>query len=78
MSAISLRIPTSLHQKIREITKKDHVSINQFVNSALAEKISAFMSAEYLEERAKRGNKGRLWRALSKVKNVPPEEYEQI
>lgn len=38
MSTLSLRLPESLHERTREIAKKEGVSINQLVPSALAEK----------------------------------------
>lgn len=78
MSTISLRVPDSLHKKVREIAKKDNVSINQFVNSALAEKIAAFLTQEYLEERAKRGSREKFEKVLSKVPDVPPEEFDRL
>ncbi|NIV91375.1 toxin-antitoxin system HicB family antitoxin [candidate division KSB1 bacterium] len=78
MSTISLRVPDSLHKKVREFAKKDNVSINQFIKSALAEKIAAFLTEEYLEERAKRGSRQKFERVLSKVPDVPPEEYDRL
>jgi len=78
MSSISLRLSESLHKKIRELAKKEGVSINQLINSALAEKVSALMTVEYLEERAKRGSRSRFERALSKVKDMEPWEEDRI
>ena len=37
MSTMSLRLPESLHRKVRELAEQDGVSINQFVTTALAE-----------------------------------------
>jgi len=48
MGALSLRLPTSIHKHIKEIAKKEGVSINQFISSAVSEKISAIMTEEYL------------------------------
>lgn len=78
MSTISLRVPESLHKKVREIAKRDNVSINQFINSALAEKIAALLTQEYLEERAKRGSREKFERVLSKVPDVPPDERDRL
>ena len=58
MSALSLRLPESIHRHIREIAKKEGVSINKFISSAVSEKISALMTEDYMEERAKRGKRG--------------------
>jgi hypothetical protein len=38
------------------LAEKESVSINQLITLALAEKLSALMTEDYLEERAKRGN----------------------
>jgi len=74
MSTISLRLPESLHKKVRELAKAEDVSINQLITTALAEKISALMTVEYLGERAARGDRGRFERAMSKVHDSEPDE----
>ena len=78
MSSISLRLPESLHKRVRELAKKEGISINQLINSALVEKVSALMTVEYLQERAKRGSRGRYERALSKVKDIEPRDQDRI
>ncbi len=77
MSTISLRLPESLHKKARELAKKENISINQLVSSALAEKISALLTEEYIDKRAKRANKKRFKEALKKVPNAEPDEYDK-
>lgn len=52
MSSITIRLPDSLHRKIREVAKKDGVSINQFISSAAGEKLSAILTVDYLKARA--------------------------
>ncbi len=78
MSTISLRLPESLHRSARELAKKENVSINQLITTAVAEKISALMTEEYLQTRAKRGSRKRFLRVLSKVRNIEPEEYDRL
>jgi hypothetical protein len=77
MSNISLRIPESLHKKARELAKKENTSINQLISSALAEKVSALMTEEYIEQRAKRARKEKFKKALSKVPNVEADEFDK-
>ena len=60
------------------MAEKESVSINQLVTLALAEKISALMTAEYLETRAKRGSRKKFERAMVKVPKVKPEEYDRL
>ncbi|HEX3034656.1 MAG TPA: DUF6290 family protein [Thermodesulfobacteriota bacterium] len=78
MGTISVRLPDSLHKKVKELAERDNVSINQFINSALAEKVSAFLTKEYLEERAKRGSREKFRKALSKVADVEPAEDDKL
>jgi len=78
MSTMSLRLPESLHRKVRELAEQEGVSINQFVTTALAEKLSALMTVDYLEARAKRGSRQRFERVLKKVKDRPPRAEDEL
>jgi hypothetical protein len=78
MSTISLRLPESLHDQARELAKREGVSINQLVTLALAEKISALMTEDYLGQRAKRGRRKKFERALGKVADVEPDEQDRV
>ena len=78
MSTLSLRLPDSLHRKAKEVAEKEGVSINQFVTLAVAEKLSALITEDYLLERAKRGSRSRYDAALAQVPDVEPPEYDRI
>jgi len=78
MSAISVRLPESLHQQVRDLAKQENVSINQFIAAAVAEKMSALMTVEYLDHRAKCGDREKFERALSKVPDTPPEAHDRL
>ena len=73
MSALSLRLPNSLHERARELAQREGVSINQLVSAALAEKMSALLTEEYLETRARRGSRTRYLAALARVPAVEPD-----
>ncbi|MBM3277146.1 MAG: toxin-antitoxin system HicB family antitoxin [Candidatus Handelsmanbacteria bacterium] len=78
MSALSLRLPDSVHRHIKEIARREGVSINQFISSAVSEKVSAIMTEEYLENRAKRAKKGAMRKVLSKVQDRPPLKGDEL
>lgn len=78
MSAISLRLPNSLHNKVREIAQQEGTSINSFIATALAEKLSALLTKEYLEMRADRSSEAKFQKALSEVPNIEPQEYDRL
>ncbi|MCP5277235.1 MAG: toxin-antitoxin system HicB family antitoxin [Thiobacillus sp.] len=78
MSTISVRLPDSLHKLAREVASQDHVSMNQFIASAVAEKISALATETYLNERAARGSEAKFRAALAVVPDVPPVAGDEI
>ena len=78
MSTISLRLPDSLHESVRNLAKEDNISINQFVATALAEKMSALITEKYLSERAEKGSKKKFKTALSKVKDIKPDTSDKL
>jgi hypothetical protein len=78
MSTLSLRLPESLHKRLRELAQSEGISINQLAASALGEKMAALMTEEYLEERAQHGKRSKFEKALSKVKNKEPEPQDRL
>ncbi len=77
MGTLSLRIPDSLHNEVKSLVKKEGISINQFISSAVAEKMSALLTEQYLLKRSKRGNKQQFFEAMSKVPDVEPDEIDK-
>ena len=78
MGALNLRLPESLHRKLSELAEREGISINQLINSAVAEKMSALMTEEYLAARAKRGDRRRFEGVLAKVPDVEPLETDRL
>ena len=78
MSTLSLRLPDSLHRKLREIAERDEVSIDQFIATAVAEKAAAFLTVEYLEERGRRGDPKLIDRLLARVPDVEPVPGDEL
>ena len=56
LSTYPLRLPASLKTAVAEISKADGTSINQFVVTAVAEKISALRTAEFFAGRTARAD----------------------
>src|SRR5881396_2531313 len=78
MSSLSLRLPESLHEKIRELAERDDISINQFIATAVAEKAAALLTVEYLEARGQRANAKLVDRVLNRVPDVPPTVGDEL
>jgi hypothetical protein len=78
MSALSLRLPDSVHRHIKEFAQKEGVSINQFIASAVAEKVSALATEDYLKARAEKADKKAFDAILAKVSDRPPLVEDEL
>ena len=73
MSTLSVNLPDSLYVHAEKLAKRGGVSMDQFVAMAIER-----MSEQYLEERAKRGDRAKYEAALAQVPDVEPEEYDRL
>jgi hypothetical protein len=78
MSTLSIRLPDSLHKGVKEAAQREGISINQFVATAVAEKLSALLTEEYLQKRAQRGNREKYEAALAQVPDIAPDERDRL
>lgn len=78
MTALTIRLPNSVHQKIKELAARDDISVNQFIASAAAEKMASVMTLDYLKVEASKGKRGAFERYLSMVPDVPARAGDEI
>lgn len=78
MSSLSLRLPDFLHDKVRELSERENISMNQFIAMAVAEKMAALLTVDYLKERAERADDKILDRMLKRVPDVPPIRGDEL
>lgn len=62
-SNVALRLQDSLLQEARSVARNEGVALNQFINVAVAEKLSALRTEDYFRERAARAS-------LKKAKSI--------
>ena len=60
MSTLTVRLPKSLHAKIKELAHAEGISMNQFLVLAAAEKMAALLTEDYLAREAQQGMLQRL------------------
>lgn len=77
MSTVNIQLPDSLHDKVRELAARDNISVDQFITVAVAEKMSALLTSDYLRQRARRGSRSKFERVLAKVPDVAPEPGDE-
>jgi predicted transcriptional regulator len=76
--AMSVRLPKYLHREIKELAEEEGISMNQFIATAAAEKISSLKTVDYLEQRSERGSREKFERVLAKVPGKEPEEHDKL
>jgi hypothetical protein len=72
MSQVALRLPDSLHQYAKQLAANDDASLNQFIVMAVAEKVSAFKTEAFFQQRAALSSREKAETVLRKVRRVPP------
>jgi len=77
MGTLSVRLPDSIHGQLKTVAKKEGVSINQLINTAVTEKMSALLTEEYLDARARRGDRKKFEAVLAKVPDVEPDPWDR-
>jgi hypothetical protein len=66
-SNVALRLQTSLLEEAKRVSESEGVALNQLINVAVAEKVSALRTEEYFRERSGRTNIGKAKRILKKA-----------
>lgn len=77
MSTLSIRLPESLHKEIKKLSKKDKISINQFITSAINEKVTALETATLIIDKAAKGNLDAFLNVLKIVPDVEADDQDR-
>ena len=77
-NTLTVRLPKSLHDGIKQLSKTEGISINQFLVTAAAEKMSALLTQSYLEKEAAKGKREDFDKVLKSVPAIEPEDYDKI
>jgi len=78
MSTVQVYLPDSLQKQLQALAERDGISIDQFIATAVAEKMAALLTEAYLEGRAKHGSRAKYEAALAQVPDVEPEPYDKL
>lgn len=72
MTTFNLNLPDSIQRHLQEMAELDGVSMDQFIASAVAEKMSVLTATNDLRNRASRGDSVAFRAILDRVPNRPP------
>ena len=74
----ALRLQASLKREAERVAHAEGTTLNQFINVAVAEKLSALRTAEYFKERGARADIGKAIELLDRAGDEPPREGDEV
>jgi len=78
MTTMSIRVPDSLHNAIKNLATREGYSMNQFLITAAAEKLSSLDTVDYLRSRAERADLAAFDRIMKKIPGGPPDPGDEL
>jgi post-segregation antitoxin (ccd killing protein) len=77
-SSYPLRLPRSIKMEVERLAKDEGISINQFIATAVAEKLSAMRTAEFFAERRARADFAAFDRLMRRGGGEPPRADDTV
>jgi hypothetical protein len=78
MTTIETRIPDSLYKQVKSLAERESISVDQLVSIALAGQVSAWLTKDYLAERAARGSWEKALEVLAQAPDVEPADHDRL
>jgi hypothetical protein len=78
MKGYPLRLPRSLKKAVELQSKEDGTSINQFVVTAVAEKLSALKTADFFADRRARADFKAFDKLMKRRRGQPPRSGDEV
>jgi uncharacterized protein (DUF1778 family) len=77
-SNYALRLPASLKRAVEEVAREDGTTLNQFIVSAVAEKLAALKTADYFAKRAAHADFAAFDRLMRRTGGEAPKADDEI
>jgi hypothetical protein len=78
MAKLQLRLPESIHNKVRKIAEKEQVSINQLLVNSISNEIIRYETQQFFAGRSKDFNEQGFLEALREIPAVEPLEVDRL
>jgi hypothetical protein len=73
-----LRMPKSLKEAVERLSREDQTSMNQFVTTAVAEKVSALETARFFADRKARADFKVFDKIMKRKGGKPPRAGDEV
>ena len=77
MTTLHITVPEDVERKVGRVTRRQHISMEEFMTMALMEKLSTIPDPE-LQRRAKRASRKGFEAFLALVPDVPPDDFDKL
>ena len=77
-SNYALRLPMSLKRELESVARSDGTSLNQFIVTAVAEKLATLRTSDFFAERSARADVGRALEIMNRPGGEAPREDDRI
>ncbi|MFV3127315.1 pilus assembly protein HicB [Niveispirillum sp. KHB5.9] len=78
LSTYPLRLPASVKAEAERVAAEDGTSLNQFVATAVAEKLAALRTAAFFTERRGHGDRDAFRALLTRQGGQPPQSGDEL
>jgi hypothetical protein len=78
ISNYALRLPASLKRAVEEVAREDGTTLNQFIVSAVAEKLAALKTADFFAKRAADADFAAFDRLMKRPGGEPPRPDDEL
>jgi hypothetical protein len=73
-----LRLPRSIKAAVEKLAREEGISMNQFVATAVAEKLAVMKTVAYFSERKGRADREAFRRILEREGGVAPRDGDEL
>lgn len=77
-SNYALRLPASLKREVEKLARDDGTSLNQFIVTAVAEKLATLRTLDFFAEHAARGDVAAALKIMSRPGGEEPREGDGV
>jgi hypothetical protein len=77
-STYPLRLPVSIKAEAERLAAEEGTSLNQFVSTAVAEKLAAMRTADFFLNRKGKGDRDAFRRLMTREGGQPPQVGDEI
>ena len=78
MKTIQVRLPDTIHGKVRRLAKDEHMSLNQFMVTSVSNEVVRHETSDFFKQAATHFSVEAFEDALGAVADIPAEEADLI